>query len=232
MMRPRMTTASSTCWSMIDAAAAGDAEQRARFALRYGPVVRATLEARRGRGLRPEEVDDLAQEVFLECFRLGGALGKAEPGRPGGFRGFFYGVVRNVAARGDQRRASAAARGAAADVDLDAVDSGERDSEAAFERAWAQAAMREAAELMDRRASSKGPAAKRRVELLHLRFHENLPVREIATRWSTDAAKLHHDYAEARKEFREALRATVAAECGTEPAETDAECARLLALLA
>jgi RNA polymerase sigma factor (sigma-70 family) len=231
-MRPRMTTASSTCWSMIDAAAAGDAEQRARFALRYGPVVRATLEARRGRALRPDEVDDLAQEVFLECFRRGGALARAAPGRPGGFRGFLYGVVRNVAARGDRRRAVGAARATSADVDLDGVDSGDPDSEAAFERAWAEAAMREAAELMDRRAIEKGPAAKRRVELLHLRFHENLPIREIAQRWATDAAKLHHDFAEARKEFREALRATVAAECGGGPEETDAECTRLLSLLA
>jgi RNA polymerase sigma-70 factor (ECF subfamily) len=216
---------------MIDAAAAGDAEQRARFALRYGPVVRRTLEARRGRALKAEEIDDLAQEVFLECFRQGDALGKAEQGRPGGFRGFLYGVVRNVAARGDKRRAAGARRAGPGEPDLDAVDSGEADAQAAFDRAWAEGVMREAAELMERRAAEKGPAAKRRVELLHLRFHENVPIREIARRWSVDAAKLHHEYAEARKEFREALRATVAAECGMDAAETDAECARLSSLL-
>ena len=46
--------------------------------------------------------------------------------------------------------------------------------------------------------------------LLRLRFHEELPIREIAARWQEDPARLHHEYATARDEFRTALRAVVA----------------------
>jgi hypothetical protein len=38
----------------------------------------------------------------------------------------------------------------------------------------------------------------RRVELLTLRFHEAMPIREIARLWGVDAASLHHEYAQAR----------------------------------
>ena len=49
------------------------------------------------------------------------------------------------------------------------------------------------------------PAAERRVELLQLRFQDGKPIREIAEKWNEDTAKLHHEYATARNEFREAL---------------------------
>lgn len=213
---------------MIDAAAAGDAEQRARFAERYGPVVRASLLARRGRPLSAADLDDRVQETFLECFRAGGALGRVEAGRPGGFRGYLYGVVRNVALRGEQRRRREDG-GLAFPADM--LAAADPDAELAFERAWAKAVLREAAAEMDRRAASRSASAKRRVELLHLRFHEDLPIREIARRWGVDAAKLHHEYADARQEFLVALRFVVAAESGCEGSEVDAECARLLGLL-
>jgi RNA polymerase sigma factor (sigma-70 family) len=216
---------------MIDAAARGDAEQRARFVLRYGPVVRATLESMRARRRSTETVEDLAQEVFLECLRQGGALARVEQGRSGGFRGFLYGVVRNVAAREGKRRAADARRFSKEEPDFDAFASGDEEAKDVFERSWARAVMREAAELLLRDAAKKGAAAERRVELLHLRFYEGLPIREIAKRWKVDPAKLHRDYADARKEFREALRATVAAETGLFGAEAEAECARLSNLL-
>ena len=38
-----MPTSESTCWSLIHGAAAGDADDRAGFARRYAPVVRAYL---------------------------------------------------------------------------------------------------------------------------------------------------------------------------------------------
>jgi RNA polymerase sigma-70 factor (ECF subfamily) len=60
------------------------------------------------------------------------------------------------------------------------------------------------------RAAEIGAEAIQRVELLRLRFEENLPIRAIAELWGTDAARLHHAYAKARQEFRAALMAVVA----------------------
>ena len=41
------------------------------------------------------------------------------------------------------------------------------------------------------------------------RFHDGLPIRDIAKRWDEDPAKIHHEYAIARDEFRAALREVV-----------------------
>jgi hypothetical protein len=90
----------STCWTVIRDAADGDRDARGIFARRYEPVVRAYLKARwRGSEDRLQNVADAAQEVFIECFRTGGVLDRADRSRPGGFRAFLYGVIRVVALR-------------------------------------------------------------------------------------------------------------------------------------
>ena len=67
-----------TCWTMISGAASGNDADRREFATRYLPVVRAYLRARwRGR-LDEQELEDAAQEVFLECLREGGVLDRVE----------------------------------------------------------------------------------------------------------------------------------------------------------
>ena len=70
--------------------------------------------------------------------------------------------------------------------------------------------MAEAAQLQRTRADERGPEAVQRVELLRLRFEENLPIRAIAERWGVDARSLHHAYALARQEFKAALLEVVA----------------------
>ena len=70
-----------------------------------------------------------------------------------------------------------------------------------------------------------------RVELLRLRFHEEMPIREIAQLWGLDAPSLHHEYARARQEFRSALRDVVALHDPGSPEDVDRECAQLLSLL-
>ena len=92
-------------------------------------------------------------------------------------------------------------------ADLPADDTGPAE---AFDRAWARALLREAARVQEENARQAGPAAFRRVQLLRLRFQDNLPIREIAALWNEDPAKLHHEYATARAEFRTALLLVVA----------------------
>ena len=89
----------TTCWTMIQGAARGGAEDRERFAVRYAPVVRAYLEARWGNTPLAEFLDDAVQEVFVECFKQDGVLDRADDIRFGNFRQFLLGVVRNVALR-------------------------------------------------------------------------------------------------------------------------------------
>ena len=50
-----------------------------------------------------DDLDDVTQEVFVECFRTGGVLEAAGSGRVPRFRAFLYGVIRNVARRVESR---------------------------------------------------------------------------------------------------------------------------------
>jgi RNA polymerase sigma-70 factor (ECF subfamily) len=219
-----MSTSESTCWTVVRAAAAGSPADRDEVGRRYLGVVRAYLGARwRGSALRPD-LDDAVQEVFVECFRQGGALEAARDGRVPSFRAFLYGVVRNVARRFESQPKRPAGP-------LPEIAANEASLSRVFERSWAQAIMTEAAQLQRRQASERGPEAVQRVDLLRLRFEEGLPIRAIAERWGVAAAELHHAYAKARQEFKAALLEVVAFHHPGSPAEVEQEAASLLQAL-
>lgn len=221
----------TTCWTVLREAAAGGPAARAAFAAKYAPMVRAYLAARwRGSPLL-QELDDAVQEAFVECLRHGGALERAHPDRPGGFRAFFYGLVRNVALRAERSWAGRRDRAGPEPPEPDRLAADEEAPSRAFDRAWARGRVREAADRLEATAAARGEAARRRVELLRLRFHDGLPIREIARLWDADPAALHHDYARARAEFREALIDVLAFHNPGPRAELVRECRELLGLL-
>jgi RNA polymerase sigma-70 factor (ECF subfamily) len=224
-----MSTQESTCWTVIAAAAAGCAAQRAAFAQRYQPVIRGYLAARWRNTSYLHDLDDAMQEVFVACFQRDGLLAHAQRDRPGGFRAFLYGVVRNVARHLEASRSRD--RQAAGDVDLNQVPADEESQARLFDRAWARSLLRVAALRQEEHARRTGAAAQRRVELLRLRFHDGLPIRAIAARWQIEAATLHHEYAKARQEFKTALAEVVSFHHPGTPAEIERECANLLSFL-
>src|SRR5262245_64111856 len=123
-----MPAPESTCWTVIRAAAAGSPADRDELGRRYLGVVRAYLAARwRGSALR-DDLDDATQEVFVECFRQGGAVEAAGAGRVPDFRAFLYGLVRNVARRFESR--PAVTRRVGAD---------DESQSRLFDRTWAEA---------------------------------------------------------------------------------------------
>ena len=217
----------STCWTIVRAAAQGDPVAKEAFAVRYLAVVRAYLLARwRSPALR-ERVDDAVQEVFLECFRARGALARLDPGRPGGFRPFLMGILRNVARRVEERRRLEGDRF----VETPAVLDPEADDESvasAVDRAWARGHRPRGRRAPAGAGGREGERALVRVEILRLRFAEGLPIREVAARIGEDAAVVHHEYARARREFRAALEAVVAEHFDVDGAELTAECERVL----
>jgi RNA polymerase sigma-70 factor (ECF subfamily) len=211
---------------MIRDAAKGDGVAREEFARRYQPVIRAYLSARWRNGAPRDDMDDAVQEVFLDCFREHGALERADP-EAGDFRGFLYGIVRNVARRFEERRAIRREQQPASDF-FGGIRDADDPLSAVFDRAWARALLTEAWETLALRARSSGDAAARRLELLRLRFQEEMPIRDIAEAWGADPAHLHHDYARARDEFRSALREVVGRYHPGGPEAAAAECVRLL----
>jgi RNA polymerase sigma-70 factor (ECF subfamily) len=228
-----MDGARTTCWTLIEGAASGRKEDREEFSRRYLDVVRAYLRARWKGTPWIQEVDDAAQELFVECFRTGGLLDHVDPARAGGFRAFLYGAARNVARRVERRQARQHERQAPSPVELDDLEQDEATLSRAFDRAWAIALIREAIErLADQsRTREADDDAARRMELLRLRFQEDLPIRDIAHRWKTDAAIVHRQYARARDEFKKMLLEVVAFHSPGSAADVKKECSWLLALV-
>src|SRR5579864_2269418 len=165
-----MEQADSTCWTVLQAAAAGGASERAEFVARYAPLVRAYLAARWRGDPRIQELDDAMQDVFVECLRHGGVLERAKPEYPGGFRAFLYGTARNIALRIEQRRGRRREQQSLENLEPDDLAGSDESLSRVFDRAWAKAIMKEAATRQAERAHERGEAAQRRVELLRLRF--------------------------------------------------------------
>jgi len=219
-------TSPTTSWDLIQQAAAGDRAARDAFLESYGPVVRATLAARWRGGALAQEVDDALQDVWVECFKTEGALERA-PERAGrGFRAFLHGVALNVARRREERSARGRPDEPLSGLSLESPDT---TFASQFDREWARRLVRDARDAFIERARAAGEDALRRVELLRLRFFEDVPIREVAERWQVDAAKLHHQYARAREEFRDALRATIQRHDPGKAAHVERELERLLA---
>ena len=214
-----------TSWTMIDAARTGDSAARESFAVAYAPAVRGYFAARWARSSLAGEIDDAVQEVFIDCLRERGALERADTQRP--FRPFLYGIARTIALRFEQRR------GAERQVELPEEDPEARETRlsVAFDRAFAVEVMRAATEALRTRAHDSGGVRLRRFELLQLRFEQGLSIADIAERWGEPAARLHHLYAHARDDFRDALREVVKRRNGGLEADLDGECDWMLAVL-
>lgn len=222
----------STCWILIQGAAAGSQGEREDFARRYEGVVRAYLAHRWRTSPFLSELEDAVQDVFLECFRHGGVLDRMREKQPDSFRAFLYGVTRNVALRVERRLSRDRQNMPSVEIDEERLPDDEPTLSRVFDRAWATSIFRQAGLLQEERAREAGEQALRRVELLRLRSRDNLPIREIAARWGEEAAAVHKEYARARNEFRAALADIVAFHHpAASAAEIEERCVELLELL-
>jgi RNA polymerase sigma-70 factor (ECF subfamily) len=215
-----MARADSTCWTLVRSAAAGDPESRAAYCRIYDPVIRAYLAARWRRPADHEEISDGVQEVFLQCFKPGGALERADSDRAGGFRAFLYGITRNVAATLEAARLRRQREHGPAD--FDAVDMDDATASRVFDRAFAKALTREARLLLAARAHPGTPAANR-LQALELMYEQGLPSRDIAKELGLDVTAVYPLMTRARKEFKAALLEVIA---GYHPRDTREELER------
>ena len=220
-----------TCWSIVEGAVRGDPEARETFARTYLQVVRNTLHFRWRQGPLSDRVEDAVQDVFMDCFRKEGALGRVDRER-GGFRNFLHGVVRFVALRYEERGGPLRREfQPPSSFDASDVPSEDEGLSKIFDRSWAQALLARAVERHRQWAVTEGEASLRRFELLKLRFQEGLPIREIAARWELHPTFVHREYKRAREEFKRAMKREVAFHQPGAPAAVERECEKLLSLL-
>ena len=219
----------STSWSLIHRAAADDESARELFVKRYFPVVRSYLAARWKGDKRGDDLNDAIQDVFVECLRAGGVLDRIEDLRKNSFRGFFYGVIRNVARTHERRWIKSGEE--TVDESISGLRSADESLSRVFDRAWARAVIKEAIDYMKDQARVQDVAAVRRIDLLRLRFFESTPVREIAEQWAEPAEKLHRELTKAREEFAECLREVLRMQLGGNHERIDHHLSRLRELL-
>lgn len=215
-----------TSWTLIDSARRGAPKAGEQFARHYEGILRAYFAARWSRGGLHSEVDDAVQEVLLDCLRERGALERADVDRP--FRPFLYGVARTIALRFEQRRNRA---DVAVELEGESLEARETRLSVVFDRAFAVQVMRDATEVQRERARLEGGVRLRRFELLELRFQSGLTIPEIAASWGEEAARVHHMYADARVDFRDALREVVRRRNGAGVGDLERECDWMLEVL-
>ena len=222
----------TTHWTLVRNAASGDRDAAGDFVRQYRPAVRAYLGARWRNSHLLEDLDDAMQEVFVECFRRGGALERLDQLEKRSFRSFLYGLVRNVARMVERRSIRSKVDDLPGENDVAALESDEESLSRVFDRTWAQTVIREALALQKRRAEEQGEDARLRFALLEARFHENQPVRQLAARWDRPAPEIHRLLARARADFAEALREVIQEQGSEGDLVTEQHCEKLLELLA
>lgn len=226
-----MSELHATSWSLIEGAAAGCGKDRERFASTYGPVIRAYLGARWRQSPRRSDIDDAAQEIFVECFREGGLLDRVDRDRGGGFRAFLYGAARNVARRYEERAGRRREGQGPTNFDLENIAREEASLSRVFDRAWALSLLREAFAVLKEKARQGDERDARRVEILELRYRDGKPIRDIASEWQVDAKRLHREFDRAKRRFREALTEVIAFHSPGTGADIEARCSELLAVI-
>lgn len=221
-----------THWSLVLGAACGDPQRRESFAETYAPVIRSYFAARWRLPADHERVADAVQEVFLQCFKEGGALQRVDPERSGGFRAYLYGVASKVSLMQERSRARRrrSEHGESA-VDLDRVARADATLSQVFDRAWAAMIAREARRRLAQRATDDVRMAER-FRCLELQYAQELPPREIAVRLGLPAQRVYERLREARLAYRAALFEVLGEECSTSSrSELERVCREMVGLL-
>ena len=210
----------STCWTLVRGAAEGDSVSADELVRRYALLIRGYLRSRWRTSALSANVDDACQDVFFELFRSDGALQKVDTTGSRRFRSYLFGVVSNVARRIEQQHAKSRT---VAGMELDEQQSDDESASHVFERLWAQSMVAQAVTEMKRQAQDGDDKLRLRVELLHLRFFEELPIRGISERMGIDAKKAHKEYARARSDFRRILQQVIAFHHPGDPQAVESE---------
>ena len=206
-----MTQSEQTSWCVIGRAATGDAAARDEFARRYGPFLRRVFHRRWAGTPYRVHFDDAVQDSFVQCFKPGGVIERADASRGASVRTLLYAVARNVAWRCERDHQRAAA-GHALPAEPVEVPDGLHELTRGEARGMVREALRRLCESIDPEARGYG-------ELLRARAYEGQSVGDLAAGDAAAAARLHREYAKAKRAFGSELAAVAAADYPVPPSE-------------
>ena len=196
----------TTVWSQLTDAGHRATQAGEAFVTRYRPPLLAFLA---GKGLSPDDAEDVSQEVFLRVFD-GNLLLEADRTK-GRFRNYLLGITTNVL-RERRRSRGALKRGGGADhVSLQelAQDPAAESSAAEFEVCWIH-------DLVTRALAEVAKEHPRQHELLVLASTGDLSPKDMAERLGRNPGQVRVDLHRARKRLAKHIRVEVAHYCSTE----------------
>jgi hypothetical protein len=226
-----VTRSPTTSWTLLEGVLRGDAASNARFVGFYFPVVLAYLQGRWRKRALVQDAEDAAHEVLVDFLREGGALERCDAESPLSFRTYLLGVTRKVALRCEERERLRHERNGALDSYDLAPDESQVDPALLFDRRWALGILGEALGRMRSAAADGDGGVARELALLHERFFDGRSIATIAAERGEDAARLHHEYARARRTFEAALIDTLRDHARGDRAIAPEDLADLLGLL-
>lgn len=191
-------------WQLARAAATGDEEARTQFWNRHVRAVHLWLWFRWRHSSLRGFVDDATQEVFLECFRPGGALAHLEVDKAAhGVVAFLRGVVRNVAHRLERTQQRQLAHRRQLREAMPMQPANGDDAAERIDTAWQHGQVAAALSRLDREEAGASPHSLR--AFLKAHFEDGLPVHTIAAAWQMKPEHVHELRRRACRRFRDCL---------------------------
>lgn len=203
MLHPQIAADPGQAWQLVEAAATGDLGAQAAFSRQFEPLVHRWLWFRWRHTPFKSLIEDAAQDVFVECFRPGGALQHVDRTRCShGVEAYLRGLVQNVALRVERiearhfhhRRRAVVQAGT-----LPRLGSAEQlDRDLMQQRVDAALALLDSEDVRTKSGHSLR-------ELLRLHFEGGQPVRAIAQLWDEKVEHVHELRRRACSRFRACL---------------------------
>lgn len=213
-----------TSWQLVGLAGANGDDARREFALRYECFARRVL-AKRWRGTSfAMFFDDAVQEVFVECFKSHGVIEKADPTRNSSFRSLLFQVIIHVASRFEH----SGRNHRTLHIGQDLTEFLQVDDQSGYESVTREEVNELVREALRRMANHENDDIRRWATLLDRHACHDETIISMASHDTEVAAKLHREYAKAKKECRATLVDVVASEYRVPIAEAKVLVADLL----
>lgn len=190
-----------TSWNLVGLAGTDTDLARREFALRYEKFVRRVLAKRWLGTMFRHDFDDAVQDVFIECFKPGGVIEKADPSRGGSFRSLLYQVAFHVAARFERSRRQQLIREQEGELLSDFPDTDLSGYEAVT-REEVTDLVREA---LRRMVQHHDPDVRSRGQLLERHTCDNERINVMADGDPELAKRLHREHSKAKLEWKQFL---------------------------
>lgn len=187
-----------TSWQLVGLAGTDADGARRAFALRYESFVRRVL-AKRWLGTEyGVDFDDAIQDVFVECFKAGGVIEKADPARGASFRTLLFQVTSHVAARFERTRR----RDRAHTHDVTPPDDVPAPDLSGYEAVTREEVSDLVREAHRRMATHHDAVVRERATLLDRHTCRGESILSIAGGDHAAAARLHREHSKAKKEWK------------------------------